>query len=249
MSPFLHLLITFITQLLNDMTSSELFEKAQATIHFDNHNVKPEQQNPFGFFPGGRGTFAKGNIIKGKKVMVLGNDYDTLENFNKGEEDHNINPTWRGIKQLLEELGIALEDCFFTNAYLGLRKEGKQEGKRNTGAVSRNANYRNSCIDFLRTQIETVQPQIILALGKEPLKALACAYQEHSSLKRKANLSATAILNDTGRLREIIEVNGNALHIYFVLHPSLNAPNRTKIFGKGKEEYEVVNLKKAMATM
>lgn len=71
-------------------------------------------------------------------------------------------PTWANLLPLLHEAGIAPEQCFFTNAYMGLR-----EGAGTTGRFpgSRDEQFVERCRAFFLHQIRAQQPRVVLALG------------------------------------------------------------------------------------
>ncbi|HEX8034436.1 MAG TPA: hypothetical protein VF510_11340, partial [Ktedonobacterales bacterium] len=80
------------------------------------------------FFPGGAGLWgtAPHQLLPPMPVggvMVLGHNFDCETGFaaslHRGGENLN-GPTWRTICSVLRQAGIALEQCFFTNAYMGL---------------------------------------------------------------------------------------------------------------------------------
>src|SRR5690242_9461147 len=101
------------------------------------------------FFPGGWGlwgTAADQDVppmpIGG--VMVLGHNFDSEVGFayslsHEGEKLKG--PTWRTLRRVLTQARIALEACFFTNAYMGLKAgsepTGKFPGAQNAAFVSR----------------------------------------------------------------------------------------------------------------
>jgi hypothetical protein len=125
------------------------------------------------FFPGGAGLWklAKEPIpdfpVYG--VMVLGQDFHSedgfWESFRQGTEVSVTRtvPTWQQLLPLLEEAAIPLKQCFFTNAYMGLR-----QGSTTTGPFpgARDAAFLERCRRFLLRQVEAQQPAMILALGK-----------------------------------------------------------------------------------
>jgi uracil-DNA glycosylase len=110
-------------------------------------------------------------------TMVLGNDFGCLDNpdprspgflqcLSVGFEDP---PTWK-IKTTLREAGISGEQCFFTNAYLGLRT-GKKSTGRSPGAS--NEKFKAMCRDFFVYQIDIQRPRLIICLGHEPRRFVA----------------------------------------------------------------------------
>ena len=83
------------------------------------------------FFPGGYGLWREPQgqllppipLMPCGKVMVLGNDFGWQCEHSKslcaGTERHT--PTWQTLLRLLESVDIQPQECFFTNAYMGLR--------------------------------------------------------------------------------------------------------------------------------
>jgi uracil-DNA glycosylase len=122
------------------------------------------------FFPGGSGLW---NTIPGKalptmptgKIMILGQDFDSEQGFKRSRDNfgENLNgPTWRNLRTLLKDANIRLEDCFFTNLFMGLRT-----GSRNTGRFpgAGDEKFVGRCLSFLQEQIAVQQPSLILTLG------------------------------------------------------------------------------------
>lgn len=105
------------------MKIKQLFEQANALEYSHSNGMHPvsEMKGP-GFFPGCIGTVRNDISLKALSVMVVGQDFDTAENhknikdIEKGEVEKNT--TWRNLKQLLKEININPEQCFFTNAIL-----------------------------------------------------------------------------------------------------------------------------------
>jgi uracil-DNA glycosylase len=72
--------------------------------------------------------------------------------------------TWRGLYQLLESAGVDPRMCFFTNAYVGLIAGEKPTG-RFPGAGD--VEFSEWCADFLRLQIEAMQPSVLVTIGAD----------------------------------------------------------------------------------
>jgi uracil-DNA glycosylase len=72
-------------------------------------------------------------------------------------------PTWREMRKLFGDSDLDLDRCFFSNVYMGLRDVDKMTGvfpgSKDKGFVTRN-------LHFLRFQINTVNPKVIITLGK-----------------------------------------------------------------------------------
>ncbi len=60
------------------------------------------------FFPGGNGTSNNDTNLDDKDIMVLGQDFDCLKNYEKSLklqlEKIETNPTWKNILSFLKEL-------------------------------------------------------------------------------------------------------------------------------------------------
>jgi hypothetical protein len=122
------------------------------------------------FFPGGIGLWnPKKQYPLPKfplgKVMVLGHDFHSetgyCESLSRGAESDN-QPTWRNLRELFGLAGIALEECFFTNIYMGLRA-----GSATTGVFpgACDATFVSHCQRFLVKQLATQRPALIITLG------------------------------------------------------------------------------------
>lgn len=100
--------------------------------------------------------------------MVLGNDFGTddyLTNKCKGNREQASNPT---IHNLLTKLKLDTNNTFFTNFYLGVRATGTNTKRL---VLLQNA-YKDLCFDFFLSQLELINPKIILCLGHEVRRAL-----------------------------------------------------------------------------
>ncbi len=132
------------------------------------------------FFPGGYGLYKKADEELPEwpqgKVMVIGNDWGDLTSFLTARDagSEATGSTWRGISDLfptgLEPL--TLRDCFFTNAFMGLRVPvASKRGKLKTGSVGespgrRDPDFKRQCGEFLAHQIQMQKPHLILSLGR-----------------------------------------------------------------------------------
>ena len=122
------------------------------------------------FFPGGYGLWdaAAGRALPDfptDGVMVLGHDFHSESGYREswafGAERETM-PTWRNLRALLEEVGIAPAQCFFTNLYMGLR-----EGTATMGIFPGAADARSvtHCRRLLLKQLEVQRPKVVLTLG------------------------------------------------------------------------------------
>ena len=122
------------------------------------------------FFPGGYGLW-RPDIAEPLPpfpvggVMVLGHDFHSEAGYTESlarTREAETQPTWRQLLKFLAEVDITPVECFFTNAYLGLRAGSNTTGKF-PGAAS--APFVNHCLAFLRSQISAQRPRLILTLG------------------------------------------------------------------------------------
>ena len=112
------------------------------------------------------------------KVMVLGHNFDSKKNYHislqKGSEDVKKNPTWRNLVQFLANVGIAPEDIFFTNFFMGLIADrAKPIGNTGTFPGAHDAAFVQRCQGFFLKQVDLQQPRVILVLGLKVPKYLS----------------------------------------------------------------------------
>ena len=145
----------------------------------------PEMLSGTAFFPGGTGLWLGKSLSEAPpnlppmpigKVMILGNDFCQSPSGHQEwlEKDPyaDVNTTtWQNMRPHFSEAGIQLEDCFFTNAYMGLRPECGPFKGPSPGAKDRE--FVQRCESFLNTQIEVQKPRLILALGKHAITFIA----------------------------------------------------------------------------
>ena len=156
----------------------------------------PEQIQGTSFFPGGTGLWWGSARVIPKlpvgKVMILGHDFHSVAGYEWSREHSEENlktTTWLHLRNLLERVSIRLEDCFFTNIFLGLR-----EGAATTGRFpgADDPKFVDRCRKFFLKQIAVQQPRLVLALGAyvpqflAPLsEQLAAAWTTPSSFPRR----------------------------------------------------------------
>lgn len=141
------------------------------TIFEQSSMVEKSALLDFGFFPIGSGILSDNSPIEQAEIahcdiMVLGNDFGTIDYVNNNCPNKREKLTNSTIKNLLA-LGLNTETTFFTNLFLGLRKEGK-----NTDPKDIKDAYRNFCYTFFKKQLDIINPKIVLCLGQEVGKSL-----------------------------------------------------------------------------
>lgn len=117
------------------------------------------------FFPGGDGLLDAEQDLPIGKVMVLGHNFDSEKGFEKSlaQGRENItSPTWRNLLDILGMAGISPSDCFFTNAYMGI-KQGNEATSKFPGAKS--PQFVEAWQKFLIDQIKAQRPKLIITLG------------------------------------------------------------------------------------
>jgi hypothetical protein len=162
----------------SDYPSEMLFAETQRIAYPEGVVRVPTLIPGLAFFPGGRGVFQERRELPEfpfRKVMVVGQDFDTLSGFNyslqQGEEDRG-SATWLNLLKLLARVGIPPVVCFYTNAYMGLRETGESTGP---SPGQRSSSFRNECLSFFRRQLELQQPRLILCLGLDAAPFLSLA--------------------------------------------------------------------------
>ena len=122
------------------------------------------------FFPGGCGLYLEDRdpnetvCFPMDDIMILGHNYDCETGFRnalKNGKDILTARTWQRLPPMLIEAGILTDNCFFTNAFMGLCP-----GDTNTaGYMGRIGTFREKCMKFLKMQIEFQCPRLIVTLG------------------------------------------------------------------------------------
>jgi uracil-DNA glycosylase len=122
-----------------------------------------------GFYPGAAGLYLEERDPAGVDfpfggVMVLGHNFDSEAGFDasvrRGREKLT-GGTWGTLSRLLRDAAIPCEQCFFTNAFMGLCRGDDSLDYRGR----RHAAFRSACRSFLREQIGVQRPCLILTLG------------------------------------------------------------------------------------
>ena len=151
----------------------------ESELRFDG-NPYPEGQCAFpfqlsgqGFFPGGDGLWREdGELsvklsmrIRKRGAMFLGNDFGTLRSYQALRSKGFENPTtWRNLKGRVRKSGVPVSHTFFTNSVLGLRSTvgSKALDKRAWQSMPKFVEF---CQEFLRFQVETLAPRLLVVLG------------------------------------------------------------------------------------
>ncbi len=153
----------------------------------------------YGFFPLGSGILTEQSLINEAEIeeggtMVLGHDFGTISYVKN--KCHNKRENNSKTIQNLSQIGLKLENTFFTNFYLGLRDDINHPGNTMTKlAVKRQQEYKFFCFNFFQTQLQLINPKIIICLGKEVGLALPGIFSTFID-QRKSLLSMYADESD-----------------------------------------------------
>jgi uracil-DNA glycosylase family 4 len=147
--------------------------------------------------------------------MVVGQDFNTVTTYQTARQlgsEVSSSSTWRNIRTIFPELNLLMQNCFFTNFYIGLRAA-KPETGRFPGA--RDKNFVARCVRFFERQIEVVRPKFIITLGLEPLRAV----QNVFGIRTPNTLSAC------DQIYQRLLVKHGQVSIVPLTHPSLYYAN------------------------
>lgn len=125
--------------------------------------------NGTAFFPGGHGLW-RGLEPHGRlpgwfpenPVMFVGHNFDSVRGYKRSlirGIELVKSTTWAKLLQYIGFAGLTPEQCFFTNALMGLQPE------TSIGALKTTERFRAQCREFLGEQIEIVRPKVLVALG------------------------------------------------------------------------------------
>lgn len=181
-----------------------------------------------GFFPGGKGTFNNDETISDKNIMILGQDFDCEKNYKaikNNQEDIDKNFTWKNLLSFLEKVGTKSDECFYTNAIMGIRKGNIGTGK---SPAFMDGNFINQCQVLFLKQLEIQKPKAIFVLGKNVAEFLASlekdGFDKLINWKRIKNFAeideAEAYLKT-----EVIFINDIVTNLVILVHPSLRHAN------------------------
>jgi uracil-DNA glycosylase len=185
--------------------------------------------------------------------MAIGQDFDseasyqvTLNLMRQGPCDPRTrNPaTWGRLLQFLARCGIAPEACFFTNFFMGVR-----EGNEAVGVFPGAADtaFEERCRQFVRVQLETQQPRLVLTLGMQVPSRLAPLAQQ---LSRWQDVESSASLDAVGPVVHNVDFPGvrSTCSVVALVHPSFRPSNvgRRRYGGFQGDDAEVEMVREAL---
>lgn len=166
------------------------------------------------------------------KILVIGQDWCDIDCYLKSQgKDSDDNPTNRNLARLFNCLNIdvgspskpnATAPAFFTNAILGMKKEGKMSGRVKASWV------RESTENFLLPLLHILNPKIVITLGTVAYRAVAYIYP----LPKK-------------RLQELVDNNpiqlNETMRLYAMFHcGALGLANRP--FGIQEQDWQKIRI-------
>lgn len=188
------------------------------------------------FFPGGRGLWQPATDVVPPMpvggVMVLGHDFHSEVAFRASLEQRTEVPdaprngykmpaTWIELRKLFAEAGLPLENCFFTNAYMGLRK-GSQNIGRFPGASDRG--FVDRCRAFFLRQVDVQRPSVIVTLGVSVPRFIAPLSEQLAHWKSARSMKTIDSSGPFTRDVRFVET-GVSCSVIALTHPSLRGPN------------------------
>jgi hypothetical protein len=127
------------------------------------------------FFPGGsglwRGVMADGKLpefFPQSPIMFVGNYWFNENGFKKAlkhgsEEIDQITGFWAAMRAYIRVCGLVEEQCFFTNALMGLTRANGPATGRLTGD---GRDFRKQCRAFFDEQVRLVEPKVVVIMGE-----------------------------------------------------------------------------------
>jgi len=169
------------------------------------------------FFPGGHGVWRGRNphgalptYFPERPVMFVAHNFDKVAGYQRSRRrgiESVTAATWKNLLAYLSVAGLTPEDCFFTNALMGLQPS-KALGKLKTTPL-----FRAQCRTFLSEQIATVRPRLVVALGAVAKADLAGIPTAQGALMLMhpyaANMDKAAPGIEGAKLRAALEAQGD----------------------------------------
>jgi uracil-DNA glycosylase len=169
--------------------------------------------------------------------MILGHDFHSEvgyhDSLRHGMESES-QPTWQSLRGVLKRAEIPLEDCFFTNAYMGLRKGATTTGPF-PGRLDRD--FCQYCKDFLLKQISAQRPTLIITLGIYVPQFIASLSPQLGQWSIQRGLKHLDAVGPVKRGVTFEGVPDFATTVVALSHPSMRGSNlRHRSYGKLKED-------------
>lgn len=220
-------------------TAVSLWEEHHAVRPYPKGIVEVRRAIPgVAFFPGGYGLYRESIALPlpewpSDGVMVVGQDFHTVEGYESSlsaGREPETQPTWKNLLDLLKRTGIDSAECFFTNAYMGLRKDGGATG-RFPGA--RDPEFADRCSIFFERQVDALQPRLILCLGAWVPEFVA---RRAHGLNHWRSASSLKRIDEVGPLVREVSIGGcSGITVIALTHPSFRRLNVRRRRFDGRE--------------
>lgn len=177
-----------------------------------------------GFFPGGAGLWAgvaDGSLPREGSTLILGSNFGLASLFvdEQGSlltlDERETSPTWKKLLPLLRAAEIDVNQCFFTNAWPFLHRDGT-----NLGPVDRwlqDKTLMRKSIEFFELTVSTIRPHLIVALGTGPAAFLGHAWPDRLGSWKGYSISC---LDDTP-MATVPAAHNNDVVCVAITHPSM----------------------------
>lgn len=205
----------------------------------------PEPIQGTAFFPGGLGLWFESPTTDHDVdfptggCMVVGQDFNSIAAYERARQkgsELGTSPTWQVLRRLLTRFGLQPERCFYTNAYMGLRIEGREIGRF---PGYRDSEFVTRCAMFFRRQLSVARPRLILTLGMEPLRMLG---------SRVFGIQVPRTLTACDNIYRRVNLDHGVAVLVVLTHPSLYSANvwRRRYYHFTGEEAEAAMVQDAI---
>lgn len=205
------------------------------------------------FFPGGDGVYkVNGDSKESFSIMILGQDYDNECNFcalygtKHQSEVENKNSTWVTLLKILrdDKVKINPEDCFFTNAIMGFRKQNSKNTGISKAFLKTNIDFLGQNIKFFKYQLDIVKPKLIIGLGSQIPRFIGKCFSTDADLAVLSKIKSFRELDMHDNFCQPVKINykDNLIYLVFITHPSLYYVNSKKRIKEGEviSEYDLL---------
>lgn len=207
----------------------ELFKKSLKLNYPETMKCVEGEVKRTSFFPGGNGTI-KNCKFPYNGIMIIGQDWGNEKGFEEAKKQKDgeelKNPTWKYLLTFLYELNIKRDECFYTNAIMGVRKgDKKPTGK---SPAFKDSMFIKECQNFFLYQIEIQKPRAIFVLGLRVAEFLSETSDELKDWKNIKNFKSIDKLPDgsIGSFKKNIKFkNEIESNLVLLLHPSYRLRN------------------------
>jgi len=180
---------------------------------------KPQMTHAF--FPGGNGLY---DGVHSKRValggtVILGSNFCSVSKFIDEDQrlrspDERDGPTWKPLLRILHDSEIAVEDCFFTNAWPFLHADDSNLGP--VGDWLRNRALMDSCGAFFELTFSLIKPRLVVGLGTGP-----AAFLGHVWPDQLAPWTGRRLRHLDDLAKATVELDSHQAVCVAITHPSM----------------------------